>query len=48
MAVDLSAEGHESLLAELDRIVGEMHDDGTLSGFSETWFDGLDLTTETE
>ncbi len=48
VAVDLSAEGHESLLAELDRIVGEMHEDGTLSGFSETWFDGLDLTTETE
>jgi len=46
VAVDLSAEGHESLLAELDRIVGEMHDDGTLSGLSETWFDGLDLTTE--
>ena len=48
VAVDLSAEGHESLLAELDRIVGEMHDDGTLSGFSETWFDGLDLTTQAE
>jgi polar amino acid transport system substrate-binding protein len=46
VAVDLSAEGHESLLAELDRIVGEMHEDGTLTEFSETWFDGLDLTTE--
>ncbi|MEO7296562.1 MAG: transporter substrate-binding domain-containing protein [Candidatus Limnocylindria bacterium] len=46
VAVDLSEEGHESLLAELDRIVGEMHEDGTLSGLSETWFDGLDLTTE--
>ncbi len=46
VAVDLSAEGHETLLAELDRIVGEMHEDGTLSGSSETWFDGLDLTTE--
>jgi len=46
VAVDLSAEGHESLLAELDRIVGEMHEDGTLRDLSETWFDGLDLTTE--
>jgi len=46
VAVDLSAEGHESLLAELDRIVGEMHEDGTLSSLSETWFEGLDLTTE--
>lgn len=48
VAVDLSAEGHESLLEELDRIVGEMHEDGTLSEFSESWFDGLDLTTQTE
>ena len=46
VAVDLSAEGHESLLAELDRIVGEMHEDGTLSEFSETWFEGLDLTKQ--
>ena len=46
IAVDLAADGHESLLAELDRIVGEMHEDGTLSGFSETWFEGLDLTKE--
>jgi polar amino acid transport system substrate-binding protein len=46
VAVDLSVEGHESLLAELDRIIGEMHEDGTLSGVSETWFDGLDLTKE--
>lgn len=46
VAVDLAAEGHESLLEELDRIIGEMHEDGTLSGFSETWFDGLDLTVQ--
>ena len=46
VAVDLSAEGHESLLAELDRIIGEMHEDGTLTSLSETWFDGLDLTTQ--
>lgn len=46
IAVDLAEPGHESLLAELDRIVGEMHEDGTLSSFSETWFDGLDLTKE--
>jgi hypothetical protein len=23
-----------------------MHDDGTLAGFSEEWFGGLDLTTQ--
>jgi len=36
------------MLAEVDRIVGEMHDDGTLTEFSEKWFDGLDLTTASE
>ena len=27
-----------------DQIVAEMHEDGTLTGFSEEWYDGLDLT----
>jgi polar amino acid transport system substrate-binding protein len=44
-AVDLNGPAHDELLAELDRIVGEMHDDGTLTALSEQWFDGLDLTT---
>ena len=48
VAVDLSGPSHEALLAELDRIVGEMHADGTLTGFSEEWYDGLDLTKATE
>ena len=26
-------------------IVGDMHEDGTLTEFSEEWYDGLDLTT---
>jgi len=48
VAVDLSGPSHEALLAELDRIIGEMHADGTLTGFSEEWYDGLDLTKATE
>ena len=48
VAVDLSGPSHEALLAELDRIIGEMHEDGTLTGFSEEWYDGLDLTKATE
>jgi polar amino acid transport system substrate-binding protein len=44
IAMDKSAESHADLMAELDRIVQEMHDDGTLTAFSEHWFDGLDLT----
>jgi len=47
-AVDLNGPAHDELLAELDRIVGEMHDDGTLTALSEQWFDGLDLTTTNE
>ena len=45
IATDKAGPPADQLLAELDRIVAEMHEDGTLSGFSEEWFDGLDLTT---
>jgi polar amino acid transport system substrate-binding protein len=45
VAVDKNAPDHDALVAELDRIVGEMHEDGTLTSLSEEWFDGLDLTT---
>jgi len=44
VAMDKSAEAHDDLVAEMDRIVQEMHDDGTLTAFSEKWFEGLDLT----
>ena len=35
----------ESLFEAVDGIVAEMHEDGTLSAFSEEWY-GLDLTTQ--
>ena len=35
----------ESLYEAVDEIVAEMHEDGTLTGFSEEWY-GLDLTTQ--
>ncbi len=35
----------ESLHEAVDEIVGEMHEDGTLTAFSEEWY-GLDLTTQ--
>jgi polar amino acid transport system substrate-binding protein len=35
-----------SLLEEVDTIVGEMHDDGTLTEMSEKWYDGTDLTVK--
>ncbi len=35
----------ESLYEAVDEIVAEMHEDGTLTAFSEEWY-GLDLTTQ--
>jgi len=45
VGIDKAGPAHDVLLAEIDRIVGEMHEDGTLSASSMEWFDGLDLTT---
>ena len=36
---------HEALLFEIDQIIGEMHEDGTLTALSEEWFDE-DLTQD--
>jgi polar amino acid transport system substrate-binding protein len=33
-----------SLLEAVDQIVADMHADGTLTGFSENWYDGIDVT----
>jgi polar amino acid transport system substrate-binding protein len=44
VAIDKSGPPHDALLYEIDRIIGEMHDDGTLTELSERWYDGLDLT----
>ncbi|HEU5037780.1 MAG TPA: transporter substrate-binding domain-containing protein [Nocardioides sp.] len=45
VAIDKSAElDPAGLVAAVDEIVGEMHDDGTLSELSKKWYDGVDLT----
>jgi polar amino acid transport system substrate-binding protein len=44
VAIDKSGPPHAELLFEVDRIISEMHEDGTLTALSEQWFDGLDLT----
>lgn len=33
-----------SLVSAVDDIVADMHSDGTLTGFSEEWYDGIDVT----
>jgi polar amino acid transport system substrate-binding protein len=36
-----------SLQEAVDGILTEMHEDGTLTGLSQQWYDGLDLTVQT-
>jgi polar amino acid transport system substrate-binding protein len=47
VAIDKSSDlDPASLVEAADQIVADMHEDGTLTGFSEQWFDGLDLTVQ--
>lgn len=46
VAFDASAEDNDSLVAAVDAIVGQMHADGTLTGLSEEWYGGTDLTRQ--
>lgn len=48
VAIDKGGPEHAALLFEIDRIIGEMHEDGTLTELSEQWFDGEDLTQDPE
>jgi polar amino acid transport system substrate-binding protein len=47
VAIDKSSElDPTSLVEATDKIVGEMHSDGTLTDLSKQWYDGLDLTVQ--
>ena len=46
VAFDKAVEDNDSLVAAVDAIVGEMHEDGTLTSMSEEWYDGLDYTVQ--
>ncbi len=35
-----------SLVEAVNQIVADMHEDGTLTGLSEQWYDGIDLTVQ--
>ena len=45
VAIDLEGPAHAALLYEIDQIIGEMHEDGTLTALSEEWF-GEDITQD--
>jgi polar amino acid transport system substrate-binding protein len=46
VAFDKAVEDNDSLVEAVDQIIADMHEDGTLTGFSENWYEGLDLTTQ--
>ncbi|HET7520582.1 MAG TPA: transporter substrate-binding domain-containing protein [Candidatus Limnocylindria bacterium] len=46
VAFDKAVDDNDSLVAAVDQIVGEMHEDGTLTAMSEQWYEGLDYTTQ--
>lgn len=46
VAFDRSADNVEPLVEAVDQIIGEMHEDGTLTALSEDWYGGQDLTTQ--
>ncbi len=43
---DAAVEDNDSLVEAVDQVLTDMHEDGTLTGFSEDWYGGLDLTTQ--
>ena len=46
VAFDKAVEDNDSLVERVNEIVNEMHEDGTLTGLSEQWYEGLDYTTQ--
>lgn len=46
VAFDKAVEDNDSLVEAVDQIIGEMHDDGTLTSLSEEWYGGIDLTKQ--
>jgi polar amino acid transport system substrate-binding protein len=47
VAMDKSSELDDATLLEaVDQIVGDMHEDGTLTELSKQWYDGTDLTVQ--
>jgi polar amino acid transport system substrate-binding protein len=44
IATDKAGPTHSKFQAELDKIIADMHTDGTLSTLSKKWYEGRDLT----
>jgi polar amino acid transport system substrate-binding protein len=46
VAFDAAVEDNDSLVEAVDTIIGQMHEDGTLTSSSEEWYEGLDYTVQ--
>lgn len=46
VAFDRGVQDNDSLVQRVDEIIGEMHEDGTLTALSEKWYGGTDLTKQ--
>lgn len=46
VAFDAGVEDNDSLVEAVDAIIGEMHEDGTLTSLSEEWYDGIDYSVQ--
>ncbi len=44
VAFDRGIEDNDSLVEAVDAIIGDMHEDGTLSALSEEWYEGVDYS----
>jgi len=43
---DKEVDDNDSLVEAVDAIVGQMHDDGTLSDLSDQWYEGIDYSVQ--
>ena len=48
VAFDKTVEDNDSLVEAVDAIIGEMHEDGTLTALSEEWYEGTDYSQPAE
>jgi polar amino acid transport system substrate-binding protein len=46
VAFDVGVEDNDSLVEAVDQIIGDMHEDGTLTSLSEEWYDGIDYSVQ--
>ena len=46
VAFDNTIEDNDSLVEAVDGIIGEMHEDGTLTELSNEWYEGIDYTVQ--